>query len=261
MASPLYDGVSQKLSDEFKSQYGDKRSAIKEHVMTVKEILEDGIKSGAFRAIPITTRMKELDSALGSLQKKQKVRFEREDLQSRMENQGRDWVKYWTERTEQEQIWIRESPTDITGMKERRIEDQTNNLGDFKDCDNMINALQDLGGARVCVYFPHDVDKVIYFLNSRNDLKILLVTRKTQRKTDMDELRSHVGILEGKLPTVNQGPGTFAGYRAAHAIIELVGDAIPGSHKGRPYKVEVQISTAVMHAWSEVEHDIVYKTS
>ncbi|KAI6080138.1 hypothetical protein F4821DRAFT_277032 [Hypoxylon rubiginosum] len=257
MAERTYDGLSLEQIVGFKKAYSDKIYAIEANVRQVIKILESGINSGAFRAIPITMRMKESGSALNSLHKRQKIRYEREDLRTRMANKERNWDEYWTERTALEQThnWA----SDIEGMKTRRSEDQIHNYGRFVDSDNMVDALQDLGGVRVCVYFPHDVDKVLSFLDQREDVKILWVTRKTQRTTDMDDLRNHVNILEGRSPTANPHHGTFAGYRATHTVVELMGGAIPKGQEESHYKVEVQIGTVVMHAWSEVEHDIIYK--
>lgn len=237
------------LIDEFRKVYADRRSAIHEHVKKVKQILEDAMKSGIFRAIPITTRMKEFNSALGSLQRRQAARLERQELRNRMRDRGVDWEQYWKQRS-----------------KERRI----NDWGPFENAEDMVNALHDFGGARVCVYFPDDVEKVVCFLRQCQLVNIVQITRKTQGPTDMDDLRKYVEMLEQQSPQSIQGESRsegepvvaeklFAGYRATHVVVELVGDAVPEWHTGSHYRVEIQIGTVVMHAWSQIEHDIIYK--
>ncbi|KAI0380704.1 hypothetical protein F5Y04DRAFT_96503 [Hypomontagnella monticulosa] len=237
------------LIDEFRKVYADRRSAIHEHVKKVKQILEDAMKSGMFRAIPITTRMKEFNSALGSLQRRQIARLERQELRNRMREQDVDWEQYWKRRG-----------------KERRV----NDWGPFENTEDMVNALHDFGGARVCVYFPDDVEKVVCFLRQCELIKIVQITRKTQGPTDIDDLRKYVEMLEQHSPQSSQDHSRaeaepvvaeklFAGYRATHVVVELVGDAVPEWHTGSHYRVEVQIGTVVMHAWSQIEHDIIYK--
>ncbi|KAI1480170.1 hypothetical protein F4774DRAFT_425274 [Daldinia eschscholtzii] len=222
------------LINEFREIYADKKSAFDVHVRKVKEILEDGSKSGVFRAIPITTRTKELNSALGSLARRQAARLERRELRERMSKRGGNWELYWKRQ-----------------RKERRI----NDWGPFENTESMLNALHDFGGARVCVYFPGDVEKVMSFLRRSESIKIIQISQKTQGTADMDELRKY--DLEEK-PARSES--LFTGYRATHVTVELLGDAVPEWHRGSHYKVEIQIGTVVMHAWSQIEHDIIYKS-
>ncbi|KAI1453487.1 hypothetical protein F4805DRAFT_478410 [Annulohypoxylon moriforme] len=234
------------LVEKFEKAYGEKRSAFKDHVSIVKEILDEAMVSGALRAIPITTRMKELDSAFGSLRRKQAARLEREELRRRMLEANGDWEGYWRKRG-----------------KDHMIED----YGPFKDVDSIMDALHDFGGVRVCVYFPQDVEKVVSWLQSCGKVEVKKVIRKTQGNKTMSNLRTYVETLQERLssPEQNNPEGEIqpevedTGYRATHVIVELQGDAIPRYHKGAHYKVEIQIGTVVMHAWSQIEHDIIYK--
>ncbi|OTB15891.1 hypothetical protein K445DRAFT_104050 [Daldinia sp. EC12] len=239
------------LINEFREIYADKKSAFDVHVRKVKEILEDGSKSGVFRAIPITTRTKELNSALGSLARRQAARLERRELRERMSKRGGNWELYWKRQ-----------------RKERRI----NDWGPFENTESMLNALHDFGGARVCVYFPGDVEKVMSFLRRSESIKIIQISQKTQGTADMDELRKYVEMLEQQslspsdqdFQDLEEKPARseslFTGYRATHVTVELLGDAVPEWHRGSHYKVEIQIGTVVMHAWSQIEHDIIYKS-
>ncbi|OTA57661.1 hypothetical protein K449DRAFT_424677 [Hypoxylon sp. EC38] len=235
------------LIDDFKLIYADKTAAIGQHVQIVTEILNSGIGDGAFRAIPVTARIKELDSAQKSLRRRQAARMERQNLRERMRHMHGDWGQYW---------------------KDLGREQMINDYGPFKDQESMIHALHDLGGVRVCVYFPDDVEKVVSFLKRSGRVKILQTTQKTQGDEYMDKLRSYVNLLENVSTTSNRprlnntfpvSEKLFPGYRATHLVVELLGDAIPKYYEDKHYKVEVQIGTVVMHAWSQIEHDIIYK--
>ncbi|KAI9712053.1 MAG: hypothetical protein M1820_001762 [Bogoriella megaspora] len=252
------NGLSQELADEFRNHYADRKSGVKEHVERVKDILENAMKSGVFRAIPITTRMKELDSALGSLQRRQATRLEWQKLKTRMEDLGEDWEAYCKD-----------------NGQERRI----TAWQPFTNHKSMFDALHDFGGVRVCVYFPDDVAHVVSFLEQHEGIKIMQNTRKMQASadvidhasTDLMDLRNHLNMLERRhsQPDQRQPKGInengvmqknfFSGYRATHVVVELLGDAIPEEHKDCHHKVEIQIGTVVMHAWAQIEHDIIYK--
>ncbi|OTA91095.1 hypothetical protein M434DRAFT_33013 [Hypoxylon sp. CO27-5] len=237
------------IIDRFELIYPDKWAAMNQHVMKVKKVLEDGMGDGAFRAIPISTRIKELDSAQNSLRSRQAARMERQDLRKRMLDMKGDWDQYWKKLGQEQMI---------------------NDYGPFKDQESLIHALPDFGGVRVCVYFPNDVENVVSCLEQSDKVEILQKTRKTRENKTMSELRSYVNILEQESSTSDRpklddalpvGENLFPGYRATHLVVELLGDAIPKYHEKSHYKVEVQIGTVVMHAWSQIEHDIVYKPS
>lgn len=210
--------LSQDLVDEFWNHYADKKSAVKEHVEKVKDVLEEAMKSGVFRAIPITTRMKELDSALGSLQRRQAARFERQELKKLVEDHGKEWELHCKE-SGQEQM--------ITAWKP------------FAGHQSMLDALHEFGVVRVCVYFPDDVVRVVSFLEQHEGIKIVQNARKTQASSDVTDLRKHAEVLEKRPSHQAQGQlkrteeeaigqeNLFAGYRATHVVVELLGDAIP----------------------------------
>ena len=239
------------LLSKFKQEYGDRTLILKEHTTKVEAILKDGLKTGLFRAIPITWRMKHLESAIDSVKCRQDARMKRQDLKRRLEVQGKSWEHYWTKR-------------DMV----QRIDD----VGPFKDCETMFDSLPDIGGARVCVYFPNDVEKVVSFLKGHEQIEVVRVLPRGQGTApEMVELQNYVEELEQKKlepklrNDASDEPLTtkpmFAGYRATHVHVKLIGKGIPGGYESSRYQnvVEVQIATVVMHAWSQIEHDIIYK--
>lgn len=242
------NGLSTKLIQDFKEAYPDIKSGISEHVEEVKKILSDAVTAGAFRAIPITSRMKELESALGSLQRRQADRLERQKLKERMEASNGDWELYWKGKNKLHKV---------------------NKWGRFKDVESMVDALHDFGGVRICVYFPEDVEKVVSFLEQNGKTKAVQNVRKNQDNVEMADLRQRVETLEQRQPSERQleksaeegviEEKVSVGYRATHVVVELVGDALPEGHENRHRKIEIQIATVVMHAWAQIEHDIIYK--
>lgn len=246
MTTSGHDEDFDKLASEFTQRYGDRRTVLKEYTIKVSNILDNGLKSGRFRAIPITWRMKTPESALDSIKRRQHARMKRQDLKERLEARNGNWEHYWTKRD----------------MKYR-----INDVGPFRDCKTMIDNLHDIGGVRVCVYFPNDVDKVVAFLRTHKQVEIVRVLLHGQGTApDMVELENHVEELEQKprsdtADELSIRKSMFSGYRATHVHIKLVGDGIPEGHENSMHQnvVEVQIATVVMHAWSQIEHDIIYK--
>ncbi|KAF4835626.1 hypothetical protein CGCTS75_v002311 [Colletotrichum tropicale] len=65
------------------------------------------------------------------------------------------------------------------------------------------------------------------------------------------------------METIGSTPGsTFAGYKATHVVIQLRNLDFDKHSRGDSItNIEVQIGSIVMHAWSDIEHDILYKPS
>lgn len=106
--------------------------------------------------------------------------------------------------------------------------------------EEIAQDIVDLAGVRVALYFPsqqHEVENIIDGIFS-------VATRK-------------------EFPDINRArPGSprFTGYRAKHFRGSISPDRLPDTEKryeGAP--VEIQVASVLMHAWSEVEHDLVYK--
>jgi hypothetical protein len=93
---------------------------------------------------------------------------------------------------------------------------------------------------RVALYFPAERDQVDTVINNSFHL---LEPRKD-------------------FPDVENKPSgkKFSGYSAAHYRLQLKKEKL--SESDRRYglaRVEIQVASVLMHAWSEVEHDLVYK--
>lgn len=109
----------------------------------------------------------------------------------------------------------------------------------YKSVDDIFADVVDLAGVRVALYFPGErleVDKII-----------------RERFTVAD-----VRVFEG-----SENPAykkRFSGYWATHYRLQLREVSLTDANvRFAEAKVEVQVASVLMHAWSEVEHDLVYK--
>ena len=109
----------------------------------------------------------------------------------------------------------------------------------YQSVDDVFSDIADLAGARVALYFPGERGQVDVLIKS---------------------LFNVVGSKEfpdGSKPAYEK---RFSGYRATHYRVQLresdLGDAQKRYAEAR---VEIQVASVLMHAWAEVEHDLVYK--
>lgn len=106
--------------------------------------------------------------------------------------------------------------------------------------EDIYNDIVDLAGARVALYFPEQRDQVEALV------------------------RQHFNVLEEKtFPDTTSQPNPkkrFSGYWANHYRVQLREQHLADSQKRyAEARVEIQVASVLMHAWSEVEHDLVYK--
>jgi ppGpp synthetase/RelA/SpoT-type nucleotidyltranferase len=131
-----------------------------------------------------------------------------------------------------------------------KLTERAKEYGATVDFDYIQRDVKDLAGARVLVYFPRDrgsVESLIFELF--RDVVI------TQPKTDF-------GLPNGSRSRLEKAdsPKRFRGYAAEHYVVSLELPEGPTNRlTNHAIRVEIQVTTLFMHAWSEVEHDIVYK--
>lgn len=96
-----------------------------------------------------------------------------------------------------------------------------------------------LAGVRVALYFPAEIDQVDGMI-----ARLFNVIAKKEFP-DLEKRRA------GK---------RFAGYSATHYRVQLKEDDLNDVDKRyAAARIEIQVASVLMHAWSEVEHDLIYK--
>jgi len=110
----------------------------------------------------------------------------------------------------------------------------------YKNMKEIYEDIVDLAGVRVSLYFPGDRDKV------NTLIRRLFQISETKQFPE-----------QSKPPTYNK---RFSGYWANHYRASMREEFLePPQKKYASARIEIQVASVLMHAWSEVEHDMVYK--
>jgi ppGpp synthetase/RelA/SpoT-type nucleotidyltranferase len=99
--------------------------------------------------------------------------------------------------------------------------------------------MPDLAGVRIALYFPGDVEEVHRLLES-----LFLIQKQKNFPGD-----SPPPAYEKR----------FRGYAARHYRVRMPPESLGGQDRFAAALIEIQVASVLMHAWSEVEHDLVYK--
>jgi len=118
---------------------------------------------------------------------------------------------------------------------------QRNGKKAYETVEEIYDDIVDLAGVRVALYFPAEREEVGRIIKS-----------------------IFVPVADPKeFPTVPQTTTyekRFSGYWATHYRVRLPETLLNESQKRyTEARIEVQVASVLMHAWSEVEHDLVYK--
>lgn len=123
---------------------------------------------------------------------------------------------------------------------ERKLRQRSLKRKGYKDVKAIYSDLADLAGARVGLYFPSDREEVDKIVNS-----IFILTESKKE------------FPASSKPTPQK---RFSGYWATHYRVQLRDASLSDAEKRyAAARVEIQVASVLMHAWSEVEHDLVYK--
>jgi len=111
----------------------------------------------------------------------------------------------------------------------------------YKNFDEIYNDICDLSGVRVALYFPSDRNKV----------------DKIIEKLFSPSIQQKIFPSDAKTPSYEK---RFSGYWAQHYRVQLQDKDLHDDQKRYSQaKTEIQVASLLMHAWAEVEHDLVYK--
>lgn len=110
----------------------------------------------------------------------------------------------------------------------------------YKNMKEIYEDIVDLAGVRISLYFPGDRVKTDKLVNETFHVI------ETKHFPD-----------ESKAPNYEK---RFSGYWANHYRVELREEMLEKAQKKyATARIEIQVASVLMHAWSEVEHDLVYK--
>ena len=108
----------------------------------------------------------------------------------------------------------------------------------YPSVEAIYSDIVDLCGVRIALYFPNHVH-------------------------DLPELfpgSFHLNHVRRFPDRQRQGDRSNGGYQATHYLVTMREEALPaGQHRYAHCPIEIQVASVLMHAWSEVEHDLVYK--
>lgn len=127
--------------------------------------------------------------------------------------------------------------------------------GPFKTEQDIWDVIHDAVGARIALYFPGDTSRIRYILQEYFDCIGQPKYRPPIVGSNHPLVQPNTTVHVRKIY-----PGydnrRFDGYMAVHHRIRYktpLSDLIPNPD------IEVQVASVLMHAWSEVEHDLAYK--
>lgn len=149
--------------------------------------------------------------------------------------------------TNMEQIGIRTIVTSRAKKTDRlrdklRKRDQTKRYNSF---DDIFDDIADLSGVRIALYFPGDLYKVQQFIEAYFQVKECRTFPEPQQNSNGEP---------------SEYKKRFTGYWATHYRVYMNGKNLPEeAKKYADTLIEIQVASVLMHAWSEVEHDLVYK--
>ena len=109
----------------------------------------------------------------------------------------------------------------------------------YKTAEDCKADMPDLAGVRIALYFPGDLEEVHRLLESQF----------TIQKEKIFPRDSPPQAYKKR----------FSGYGARHYRVRMLPETLGGQDRFAAALVEIQVASVLMHAWSEVEHDLVYK--
>lgn len=127
-------------------------------------------------------------------------------------------------------------------LKEKII--KRNSLTQYTSVSEIYDDIVDLAGVRIALYFPGDQGEIDKFIHSNFTVVDTKIFPQMSDKT----------LLPARYTKL------FSGYRATHYRVNLKKERCSESHKKFcNMMIEIQVASVLMHAWAEVEHDLIYK--
>ncbi|MGW6332204.1 hypothetical protein [Nocardia rhamnosiphila] len=131
----------------------------------------------------------------------------------------------------------------------------------YGSVEDIVTDIVDLAGVRVALYFPGERDEVDKAIR-----KLFTVDHRKDHPGPPEDQTQSAEAQDQAVPTHNGDNETeayqqrFPGYTARHYRVRMTEPALTaGESRYAAARIEIQVASVLMHAWSEVEHDLVYK--
>ena len=124
----------------------------------------------------------------------------------------------------------------------------------YDSVEDIRRDITDLMGIRVALYFPGDAQKIAGILTPQ--FEIVLSKEFPARIDEYDSYHSQGFTAFKRRLYPGYDERRFDGYCAIHHHIRF---AHPEEEDAFNPVIEIQVASLLMHAWSEVEHDLAYK--
>lgn len=142
---------------------------------------------------------------------------------------------------------------------EAKLRERVRKLGrEYRSAREIRDDIVDLAGVRIALYFPSDrekIDKIIH--DAFTDVKHKTFPEQDEKR--VSDSQSQVG------ETSMDFQQRFHGYSADHYRVRMIVENLATKklrddfQKTNPV-IEIQVASVLMHAWAEIDHDLVYKT-
>ncbi|MHB1391858.1 MAG: GTP pyrophosphokinase [Clostridia bacterium] len=114
----------------------------------------------------------------------------------------------------------------------------------YQNIEQIYRDIVDLSGVRIAIYFPGDREEIGKLIESEFNTERVKRFPNAEQKMHQDD------------PFKRR----FTGYDAVHYRVRIKEEKLEENNKRFAHaQVEIQIASALMHAWAEVEHDLAYK--
>jgi ppGpp synthetase/RelA/SpoT-type nucleotidyltranferase len=131
----------------------------------------------------------------------------------------------------------------------------------YRSAQEISDDIADLAGVRVALYFPGQMEEAERVIRDTFDVRYMRAFPQP------DGLAGAVGVgvhqslsTDIQLDEARNHRRRFSGYGARHFRVLLPAQHLSAGHvRYASAIVEIQVASVLMHAWSEVEHDLVYK--
>jgi ppGpp synthetase/RelA/SpoT-type nucleotidyltranferase len=123
----------------------------------------------------------------------------------------------------------------------------------YRTADDIRNDIVDLAGVRIALYFPSDREKIGDIISQ----EFSLLESRT-----FPEKRKENAANDSSSPDYK---ARFMGYAADHYRVRMKAENLATKRLQEDFQksnpmIEIQVASVLMHAWAEIDHDLVYKT-